>query len=212
MAIIVRNALVRVVTRVRRYVVAVVPLVLVALVPLPPAHAYCASPVLKWNTSTLHVNTSSFIPSGWTSALSASASQWNGIAGANWTLKYHSYNNSNTSGEHVYLYRFGDAPPPGFGGAPAMTALVYSGGEITGGNIFFNSAFTWNTSDTLNQAQKKADVRTVAVHELGHEVYLNHPSACGTVTSAEKAAAMHPNWTTKWYTKSDDKAGLAVRK
>ncbi len=96
----------------RRCLVAAITLILVAFIPVAPAHAYCASPALKWNTNTLHVNTSALIPSGWAEALSAAASQWNGVAGANWTLSYHKYSNANTSGDHVYLYRFGDAPPP----------------------------------------------------------------------------------------------------
>ncbi|MGW5240886.1 hypothetical protein ACWEOW_18290 [Monashia sp. NPDC004114] len=65
---------------------------------------------------------------------------------------------------------------------------------------------------SVNQSTKQADVGTVMVHELGHEIYLNHPSACGSMTSAEVGAAMNPAWVKRWYTNSDDKAGAAVRK
>jgi hypothetical protein len=58
----------------------------------------------------------------------------------------------------------------------------------------------------------QVDVRTVAVHEFGHEVYLNHPSSSGTMTSAEQGAAMNPAWVTRWNSNSDDKAGVAYRK
>ena len=141
--------------------------------------------------------------------MSASAGQWNGISGANWTVAWKNYS---FVGPVMASVRKQSTAPPGFGGAPAVTDLTYSGSTITAGSIFLNSAFTWNTSGTMNQANRQADVRTIMVHELGHEVYLNHPSSCGSMTTDEVNAAMNPNWVKKWYTNPDDKAGAAARK
>ena len=62
------------------------------------------------------------------------------------------------------------------------------------------------------KGDKYVDVRTVAIHELGHQVYLSHPSSCGSMTTNEILAAMNPNWFQKWYTNTDDIAGLQYRK
>lgn len=141
--------------------------------------------------------------------MAASAGQWNGISGAAWRMiwKYKNFIGPVQSG--LYLQ---STAPPGFGGAPGVTDLRYSGSRITAGNIYLNSTYTWNTVGTMSSSTKRADVRTIAIHEMGHQVYLNHPSSCGSMTSAEVAASMNPNWTKKWYTNSDDKAGTAARK
>ena len=56
------------------------------------------------------------------------------------------------------------------------------------------------------------DVRTIAIHELGHEVHLNHPAVCGAMTTNEVLAAMNPNRSKKWFTNTDDIDGLQYRK
>jgi hypothetical protein len=141
--------------------------------------------------------------------MAAAAGQWNGISGASWTVSWKNYDFIGPTQATVLRQ---STAPPGFGGAPAVTDLRYSGSTITGGNIYLSTAFTWNTSGTMNQTNKQADVRTIMVHEFGHEVYLNHPSSCGGMTTDEVNSAMNPNWRQKWYTNADDKAGTAARK
>lgn len=200
------------VIRPRSSLLAAIGMIVATLTLIPqPAQAYCASPALEWNSNHLTIRGQS-VPAGWTTALRSSASAWSGVSGASWTVSYVPPDFIGpVPSPVVNAYRQASAPP-GWGGAPALVDLKYSGGTITGGNVYFNSSFTWNTTGTMNQADKKADVRTIATHEFGHQVYLNHPSSCGAMTTAERAASMNPNWVQKWGTRADDKAGLAVRK
>lgn len=174
-----------------------------------PAQAYCASPALAWNSTNLSIRSATSVPSGWDPIMASAAAQWNGISGASWSVSWKNYNFVGPVMAFVYKQ---SSAPPGFGGAPGVTDLRYSGSTITGGNIYMNSTFSWNTSGTMNQANKQVDVGTVMVHEMGHEVYLNHPSSCGAMTTAESGAAMNPAWVTRRATNSDDKAGVAARK
>ena len=62
----------------------------------------------------------------------------------------------------------------------------------------------------MNQAQSKADITTVALHEMGHWLELLHPSDCGAMDANEVAAVMNPNWVKKWATNIDDQTGAAT--
>jgi Matrixin len=93
---------------------------------------------------------------------------------------------------------------------PGITLGPATSGTHATASVILNSRFTWNTSGTMNQAQRRTDVRTVSLHEIGHANGLHHPSACGAMTAAEVASAMNPNWTNKPNTNSDDKAGIAA--
>lgn len=174
-------------------------------------HAYCASPNLSWPAASLRVRGVG-LPQSWTPAMDLSAASWSGVSDATWRVGYVEPGFVGpVASPYVHAYLQSSAPP-GWGGAPALVDLRYSGSAITGGTIYFNSAFTWNTSGTMDQSARRADVRTIATHELGHHVYLNHPGACGAMTTAETASVMHPNWTRKWGLRADDLAGLRARK
>lgn len=178
-----------------------------------PAQAYCASPAVEWPGGQLHLRTSTGITSTWNSQLSPAAAQWNNISGAAWHLSYYATDFVGPIPAPLIDIRLMSSAPPGYGGAPGVTNLVLSGSTVVDGDTYFNSAYTWNSTGTMNQSTLKADRRTVAIHEFGHQIYLNHPNSCGTpLTSAETSAAMNPNWTQKWVTNSDDKAGAAARK
>ena len=173
------------------------------------AGAYCASPALAWPTSTLTIAGASSIPMKWNDALSKAANQWNGYRDANWTVNWYGVGYPGQVQAKVHKQ---STAPDGFDNGPAVTAIKPSGSAIISGDIYFNDAFTWNLSGGMSKSEKYADVRTVAIHELGHEIYLNHPGACGSMTDNEVLAAMNPNWFQKWYTRGDDIDGLQARK
>lgn len=177
-----------------------------------PASAYCAQPAAGWPSSRLHIRAMT-TPATWDAALAGAGSQWNDVAGAAWSLSYYRVGFVGpVSVPQARLFRQA-AAPGGWGGAPALTALsIDSSKRITSGDVYFDSSWSWNLTGTMRQSSKVADVRTVAVHEFGHEILLNHPSGCGAMTEAEKAAAMNPAWVKRWATNADDKAGLAARK
>jgi hypothetical protein len=176
--------------------------------PAAPSSAYCASPDIAWPLSSFNISGNLSINATWDSALGSSANQWSNYPNANWTVNWLGI--GYTGAVHAKMRK--SSPPGGFGGVPVLTDLQTSGSTILAGDIYFNDAFTWNLTGTMSSAQLKADVRTVAIHELGHEVYLNHPDSCGALTMSEIAAAMYPNWAQKWFTNTDDIDGLQVRK
>jgi hypothetical protein len=111
---------------------------------------------------------------------------------------------SPASGGWIYAQSGGSA----HAGVPGWTISAAANGTILWANTYLNLDFAWNTGGTMNQSQGMADVRTVATHEFGHWLRLLHPSQCGTVTNLEKAAAMTPDWTTKWNINGDDDSGI----
>lgn len=172
-----------------------------------PAQAYCATSN-SWPGSILLARIGPAVPAAWDTAIKKSMKQWNNIPSANWTIKY-------TASTDAHIKVGYSTPNGGFPGmAPGVTKLqVNSSGQIVGGNVFLNPAFSWNLNGNLNQANQVADVRTITTHELGHELRLTHPANCGTpMTAAEKASAMNPNYKKKWTINSDDKAGAAYMK
>lgn len=175
-----------------------------SLLTMPAAESYCTSGY-TWNRSTLEMRSGSSIPGSWDDTLRSSANAWNDISGANWTLKWR--NKSFTGPTPVTVSKQASAPP-GFKGNPAVTDIVIKNGYIVGGNIYFNNSWSWNFDGTMNFSKKKADVRTIAVHEMGHETHLNHPSACGAMNSAEKKSAMNPAGVKRQSINSDDREGV----
>ncbi|WP_224273669.1 matrixin family metalloprotease [Nocardioides lacusdianchii] len=177
-----------------------------ALAPLAaaaPAQAYCGSNY-TWAGSNLYMKIGSNVPSGWNNAIVASAGQWSNISGASWAILI-------TSAAESMTLRYA-TPAGGFGGAPGVTTLAISGNTVVSGDVYLNPNWSWNLNGNLNQANRVADVRTITVHELGHELVLEHPNQCGPMSSAEIAAAMNPNYVQKWNVNSDDRAGAAFMK
>lgn len=140
-------------------------------------------------------------------AIQSSLSAWNGVA--NWTLTYISPNFIGPLQDDMSYVSFTAA---GYPDAPGQTNRWYSSSDphlIVATVVALNSDYTWNTTGTLNQSLKQADVQTVATHEFGHVIRLLHPEQCHTpLSTAENAAVMHVTWTKKWTINSDDIAGL----
>jgi hypothetical protein len=169
-----------------------------------PAEAYCTAPINRWlyNSYTLHVN--STIPSGWQTAISASRSQWSNVSGS--ALVYYVQFNSNHPNNEFRMSLM-DFSAIGWPDVPGGTINTPSGGAThTFSLVGLNSDFTWNTSGTMNQAQRLVDANDCCARDRAF-VGFESPSICGD-DSAEIIAAMHPTGH-RWYTNSDDDAGVA---
>lgn len=175
-----------------------------------PAAAYCRTGMTKWNstsTSKLIAANTTF-PNKLRSGLDKGLKQWNRSGSK---LRYESpiY----TAGWQIYAFRASYTYTSLMGSAPGYAQAQRSGSTHKGGALYLSNRFTWvNASQNINQ--KKADVQTVAVHEVGHFTGLAHPWAphCSdgsAYTAAEKKSVMTAIATgTRRALNSDDIAGV----
>lgn len=90
----------------------------------------------------------------------------------------------------------------GFPNVPgANTVTLLSTGKLASSLLRLNTAWSWNTSCTLSDSLKKADVLTIVLHEMGHSVRLDHDGS-------HTEAVMWPNFVCKQTLKTDDKNGI----
>ncbi|MFH9014363.1 matrixin family metalloprotease [Streptomyces sp. NPDC017943] len=173
------------------------------------AEAYCRSGMVKWNSAgakTIGANTT--FPSGLRAGLNGGLKQWNRSGSA---LKYNSpvY----TGGWQIYAFRASYSYTSLMGSAPGYAATQRSGSTHKGGTLYLSNRFRW-VNGSQNISQGKADVQTVAVHEVGHFNGLAHPWAphCtdgSSYTDAEKKSVMTAiNTGTRRALNSDDIAGI----
>ncbi len=193
----------------RTWILGLVLVVASALIP-SPATAFCIQATggnnVRWAGSTLIPRKASTVPTGWDSTVNNARIDWNGIAGSTWSYSTPSRTVTTSS---AYVISNVDFSANGWQNVPGYTILTISGSQITKARQYQNTDYSWNFSGTMVSGSQ-ADVHTVVMHEMGHILGLLHPLYCGTMTAAEQAAAMNPDWTKKWDTNSDDEAGAAT--
>lgn len=133
------------------------------------------------------------IDSVWNTAISESASAWNGKAQFSFT---EATSSDTTLFIDLAFLEGSDAP-----GVTLNTMHPLDSTVITHSKTYLNAYYTWNTSGTMDKANKKTDVKTVAMHEFGHWLVLDHDSRY-------TSAVMWPNWTKKWSLTTDDINGI----
>jgi hypothetical protein len=169
-----------------------------------PAYAYVTNARWNGNSSEFrnYISGSPF-PSTATTLVASAAAKWSQPStGKKFTLN----NYQNISGPVRVSTNSANFPANGWPDSwPGVTSISYlSNGYLSSATIYLNNSWTWNTSCTLNQSQKKADFRYIVLHELGHTVSLNHDPN-------HTEAVMWPVYTScKLSLTADDKNGIGA--
>lgn len=137
-------------------------------------------------------------PAGTTGLVNTAAARWSQPStGIPFTI----VNFNGQIGPVRMRYGSGNFGTLGFPDVPGANSVTVSGGRLTSSYLRLNTTWTWNTGCTLNQAQKKADVLTILLHESGHSVSLLHDGA-------HTEAVMWPDFICKQTLRADDKSGI----
>lgn len=173
----------------------------------PSVAAWCPIPGPdRWQENVYNMHIQDFVPKGWENAIVASAKQWNGTSKVHYwpVIDSPQYWNFNFDTRDFLWYGWNNAAP----GITRNYNHDWLSGRHNNSDVSLNTNFTWNLVGNMNQAQMKADVRTVSVHEIGHSTGLDHPKRCGPpVTVDEQNAAMTVAWVQRWTTRVDDDNG-----
>jgi hypothetical protein len=166
-----------------------------------PDLAYAYWPVARWQTNSSEWRnyiTGAPFPSNATSLVDAAAQKWSKPAtGKNFTL----YNYQSIPGPTRVSTRSVNFASNGWADDPGTALLAYNLPYLAAVSVYLNNTWSWNTSCSISQSQKKEDFRVVILHELGHTVSLNHDPN-------NTSAVMWPDFTCKLNLTQDDKNGI----
>jgi hypothetical protein len=128
-----------------------------------------------------------------TTHVNAAADTWSS-AGANFAFNYRGQH-SRTGGPQLNYYNEIMWRDLGTYNALAVATIWVSGSTIIEADMSFNTRYNWSTSGSTY------DVQTVALHEFGHWVGLDHSSSYGSIMYYQYKG-------TQRYLSSDDLAGI----
>ena len=140
-----------------------------------------------------------FATASWQTQIADAAAVWEKVANVNFSLVTDSGSPLGVSGNQQDDPRFGDIRIGGYAMSSNILAFAYlpppSNGGTDAGDIFFNTAQSWQINGTTY------DLMTVAIHELGHALGMGH--------STDTVAAMYPSYiTAKQAVDADDISGI----
>jgi Matrixin len=140
-----------------------------------------------------------FATADWQAQFSKAASAWQKLANINFTRVADNGAPLGVSGNMQSDPRFGDIRIGGYAMTGSILAFAFlpppANGGTSAGDIFFNTNMSWQLNATTY------DLMTVAIHEFGHALGMNH--------SASSTAAMWPAYTgAKQVLSTDDTAGI----
>jgi len=154
----------------------------------------------KWNANSVCYQYSRSLPTSFKSPTEAGANTWNNEGGANFSF-------SRCSQNHVWWYGYID----GVGGTGASTTLAFywqSGQRImVDADTVYDSGESWWTY-LSPPPSNKLDVWSVAAHEFGHWLSLDH--SCTSPDGKIPTMCIPINYGTSWARTlaQDDKNGI----
>jgi hypothetical protein len=140
-----------------------------------------------------------FTTANWQAQFARATAAWEKIANVNFSVVSDNGAPLGVSGNLQSDTRFGDIRIGGYAMAGNILAFAYlpppANGGTSAGDIFLNTSVSWQIDATTY------DLMTVAIHEFGHSLGMNH--------SAISTAAMWPSYTgAKEALTADDTAGI----
>jgi hypothetical protein len=106
--------------------------------------------------------------SNWQQQIQKAAAAWEAVTGINIVQVPDNGAPIGTAGNQQDDPRFGDIRIGGLAEASGQLAFAYAPPPFNAGDIFFNTTQSWQTNGTAY------DLMTVAIHEFGHALGMNH--------------------------------------
>ena len=141
-----------------------------------------------------------FATSDWQAQFAKAAAAWEKMANINFSRDHRQRNCAlGVSGNLQSDPRFGDIRIGGYAMSGSILAYAFlpppANGGTAAGDIFFNTSMSWQINGTTY------DLMTVAMHEFGHALGMNH--------STISTAVMWPSYTgAKQVLTTDDTSGI----
>ncbi|HYM12001.1 MAG TPA: BACON domain-containing carbohydrate-binding protein [Bryobacterales bacterium] len=119
------------------------------------------------------------------SALRSAMSTWSTVSGSRWQYQFYGYlNGTPSSGDgQMEIAKGGYSFPSGVL-ATTLTSAIASTGQIVDSDTFFNPAVSFSA----NPGPGDFDFQTVALHEMGHGLGLDHNDGCYAVPTVMQSS------------------------
>jgi hypothetical protein len=183
-----------------KFTILLISFLLISLTDVQSTEAY--SYTNKWATNSTTYRYGGDLPSSFQGGTTFGADVWTNVTTSRWVYVFVS-----TSSNYV-----GYKNIDGSGNVAAVTSLSLSGNTITWFKIEYDNSENWYTG-TGTPASNQLDLRSVAAHEFGHALGLNHTQSNNCPGGSNNATMCPSLPLTSTYARSletDDRNGVTA--